>query len=184
MIKKEINEGFSLIEMLVVLVVFSILIILATQAVFLTLRSAKKAENLVKVRQNLDNAMGVIERGLRSASEIDCTEGNPANSDRSVQFNDTEGNTLTYVCDPGKNIIIEYLNDPDGGKIRQGNLTSDEISVDCSSRPVFDCEPNEFSAAPPKVTIDLEARSKGSSGAESATVSTHTQVYLRLYDYQ
>lgn len=172
---EENNQGFSLIEMLVVLVVFSILIILSTQAVFLTLRNAKKAENLVKVRQNLDNAVGVMERGLRSASYIDCYS---QTDDKSIAFDDVDGNGVTYSCTLGGTITEEVL----GPNARSGNLTSDEVSMAACT---FDCyPPNPSNGVPPKVTIDLEAQSVGSSGTEAATVSTRTQVYVRIYDYQ
>ena len=64
-------QGFSLLEILVVIAVFSILAILTTQAVLLTLKGSKKSESLTKVRGSIDYSLAIIERSIRNAEYIE-----------------------------------------------------------------------------------------------------------------
>ena len=62
---KKTLKGMSLLEILIVVAVFSILGVIVTRSVLLTLRGSKKSESQVKVRENVSFSLGVIERQLR-----------------------------------------------------------------------------------------------------------------------
>ena len=166
--KKNI-KGFSLIEMLVVLVIFSVLAILATQTIFLSLRSSRKASNIVVVREELDYAMSIMERHLKGAkSWEDCT---PAGFDEEViNYRDENGDSVSFTC---------YLA-ADDEYIASGSsavrLTSDEIIITSCT---FDC--TNIAGEIPTLGIEIEGRDAGSADIEGATIVLSTQVYLRNY---
>src|SRR3990170_3264778 len=67
---RSFGRGYSIVELLVVVTIFTFLAIIVTQAVVLTLRGSRKGESLISVRENLDYAFAVMERQLRSARSI------------------------------------------------------------------------------------------------------------------
>jgi len=70
--KTKTNSGLSLIEILIVITIFAVIGILSTRSVFLTLRGAKKSDSLVRVRENVNNALSVIERQIRNSEKVTC----------------------------------------------------------------------------------------------------------------
>lgn len=70
--KHRFHSGFSLIEILVVISIFAVIGILTTRSIFITLRSARKSDSLVRVRENVNYAMGIIERQIRTAESVNC----------------------------------------------------------------------------------------------------------------
>ena len=128
-------KGISLIETLIVIGVFAVLGILSTSAVLLSLKGSNKGESQIKIRENLDYAVSVIERQLINASSVtSCTS-------TSVLYQDSLGAGGSFSCT--------------GDYIASGSarLTSDEISVSACS---FSCTAGTASN-PPKVAIDVQA---------------------------
>src|SRR5207253_1922062 len=88
-------EGYTLIEMLVVIAVFSIISIIASQTIITVLSGTHKADVISKVRTNLDYAMGSMDRQLHNAKSItQCP--NPDN--QQLSFIDQNNNTVTFSC--------------------------------------------------------------------------------------
>ena len=171
---KNINEsGFSLIEIMVVITIFAILGIIVTSSIILTLAGTKKSESLIRVRDNLNYSLSVIERNIRNANSIpisDCT-GTPSTT---LNYLDQNGNPTSFSC-------ITFGTDSyiASGSANPSRLTSDSIKiVDCSN--VFTCTPSDANT-PPFVTIDLTVQDASSSGVQSAEVTAQTQIYLRNY---
>lgn len=163
--QKEINLGFSLIEMLVVITIFGILTIVSTQAITSSLRGAKKSESLGEVRENVEYALNTIERQLRNAQS--CTPG----TSFSLQFVDENGAARSFNCLNGLNGYLAL------GATR---LTSSKVNINCQTTPVFTCSaivPN----VPQSVTITLKGTYAAVQGAEGATITETTRVLLRTY---
>ncbi len=161
------EKGVSLLEILVVTAIFAILGIITTRAVLLTIGGSKKTESLIKVRENLSNSMGIIERQLRNADSIvECP-----NSDSTViSYVDQQGNTTSFSC-VGLGTGDPYVA---SGSAR---LTSNQIKITGCS---FTCV-SGGAANPSSVSISLDAQDAGLSGLQSAKVSTSTQIFLRNY---
>jgi type II secretory pathway pseudopilin PulG len=126
------NSGISLIEILVVMGVFAVLGILTTRSVILSLQGSKKGDALVKVRENVNYAMAVMERQLRNAEEITaCTSS-------SILYKDSLGGDSSFSCS--------------GGYIASGSarLTSSEVVITACS---FICTPS----TPPQIDINIAA---------------------------
>ncbi len=159
-------QGFSLLEILVVITVFSILAILTTQAVLLTLRGSKKSESLTKVRGNIDYSLAIIERNIRNAESIEeCP-----NSDTSI---------ISYLDEDGISTSFSCASDMDGGYIASasGRLTSSEVDVTSCS---FVCE-DEGVGINPAVTVSISARDAKLSAMEGGEITISTIIFLRTY---
>ena len=153
--------GFSLIEMLVVVAVFSILAVVATQSLSSSLRGSKKSESQVIVRENVDFALSTMERLLRNAKSI--TSCSPSTK-------------LTYVDEYDKSVYFECT----GGYVASNSagvrLTSPDITVSCAS--VFSCN---IGSIPHSVDITITAERTGISGAEGSQITESTKILLRNY---
>lgn len=162
-------SGMSLLEILIVVAVFSILGIVVTRSVLLTLRGSKKSESQVKVRENLSYSLSVIERQLRNADTITTTC--PNTTDTSViNYIDEFGNPASFSCQDigGSDSHIA------SGSAR---LTASDVSIiSCS----FECSP-EDNGAPPFIDVSISARDANAVGIEGAEVTSTTKIYLRNY---
>jgi len=164
--KNNIVLGYSLIELLIVLSIFSILVMVATQTLVISLQNASKSESISKVKENVEYAMTVMERQLRNAREIVAC---PNPSTDAIEYLTYEGVTTGFAC----------INTGTDGYIASGDtrLTNENISVtSCSIRCVF------TPGAAPYVNIQIEAEDKDTfSGSAKNPIYTETQVLLRSF---
>ncbi len=161
------NKGYTLVEMLVVIVVFSVIAIVAAQTVILTLKGTYKSSAISNVRQNVDYALGAMERQLRGAVKITSVCDGSANSQ--INFIDQNNNPVTFSC-----VNVNGNDQPSSIASSSGSLTSNTITIsNCS----FVCSPGA-SGGSPYVTITVTA--KDLSG-QNAPVTATTQVTLRSY---
>ncbi len=173
---KETNAGFSLIELLVVITIFTIVSIVTSQVIILTLSGTRKAETISKVRQNLDFAMATMDRQLHSAKSVNPCP-NPDN--QQITFVDQEDNLATFSC-----VNTNDNNQPSHIASASGSLTADYVMITACS---FTCTPG-LGSAPPYVTISITAKqltgagtSQTSGGQNNAVVTSTTQITLRSY---
>jgi len=171
------KNGYSVIEILVVIGVFAVLGIIATQSVNLSLTSSKKSDSVTTVKQELDYAAGNIERNLQVASEIYC----PINvATPSVGFRNAKGYRGDYACldMPG----YDFYDDDNDKRIASSSgespffnqrLTSGNINIsDCS----FTCT----SVGTQKyVDFSVTATIKGLSSSEGALVTTSKKILVK-----
>lgn len=161
-------KGFSLLEVLVVLAVFSLLAIVSTTVILLSVRGTKKSDTSSRVRQNVDHAISVIERQIRNATSVaSCPNADP----NVLSYFDQDGNPTSFTC---------FAN-PVDGYIASGSakITADEVIIDYCSITCVPAAGGESS--PPYVDISINARDKSTTGAESSAFSAQTQIYLRTY---
>lgn len=164
----KMNKGLSLIEILVVVTIFAVLGILVTQSVILTVRGSKKSETLVRVRENLNYAMGVVERQLRNSDSIPACQSQP--SVTRIDYTDQEGNPSYFLCQ-GLGGEDSYI------ASESARLTSSEtVVVSCS----FECNYGT-GTTPPSVTINFSAKDANALGSESSLVTISNQIFLRNY---
>lgn len=160
--KKE--GGYSLLEVLVVLIVFSLLATISSTAILLAIRGARKSDASSRVRSNVDFAIATIERQLRNASSITSCDPDV------IVFNDQDSNPTSFSC--------LDIGEPTGYVASASSrLTASEITITTCQ---FTCTEAQ-GANPPSINIDLEAKDKNTTGAESASFSVSTQVVLRTY---
>lgn len=163
MIKRRQNKGFSLIEILVVVSIFAIIGVLTTRSLYQTLKSARKSDSLVRVRENVNYALGIIERQIRAAEKVDCTAVTALN----LPYIAGDGVSTSFNCTLGAS-----------GRIASGSaiLTSTDVSVTACN---FTC--TQIVNYPPSINITVTAEDNTSSGAEKGSVTTQTEIILRNY---
>ena len=159
------KKGYSLIEILVVLTVFALMATLATQSVLLTIRSSRKAEASIKARENLENAVSVIERQIRSAKSVTGT------SSTRVDFVDSLGVASYFEC--------RNLGAATNGYIAWGapatNLTGANIDLTTCT---FLVDPSA-SGVPAAVSVSITGTEINTSGVEAGNASVQTKIFLR-----
>ena len=119
-------QGFSIIEMLVVIAVFSILAIVTTQTLSLSLRGSRKSDAQSRARQNVDYAISTMERLLRNSKSITGACGSQINYvdeyDKAGRFRCMCSGSDCYIASGSANLRI----------------TSSEVTItNCSN--VFSC---------------------------------------------
>lgn len=154
--KNNIHLGFSLFELMVVTSLFMIITVIGTQIVVNSLRGSQKSESQSNVREDVVYAIEIMERKLRSASDIDCSLSNTTR----INYTDNEGVAGVISCSSGR---LFYNSVP---------LTGDNVVVTCTN--VFTC-----SNDPNTVTIDIRATSAGISGILGSTITLSSQVVRR-----
>lgn len=164
--KKRFKKGVSLIESMIVIVIFSLIGILTTRSLFLTLRGTGKSQSIIKVRENVNYSLSIIQRHLRNAQKItDCPN---ADSSR-IDYLDSEGTQASFVC----NVVGT------SGYIASSSarLTSDEINITSCS---FECVEG-ISGNPPTVSVSISAEDSLSTSVEKAKVTSKSKIILRTY---
>ena len=164
--KKTLQRGVSLIETMVVVVIFSLIGILVTRSLFLTLRGTSKSQSLIKVRENINYSMSIIQRQLRSAQQIvEC----PNTDITRIDYLDSEGNSTSFIC----NVVgtTGYI------ASSSARLTSDEINITSCS---FKCE-SGLSGNPPSVLISIAAEDAMTTAVEKGKATTTSKIFLRTY---
>ncbi|HAO65030.1 TPA: hypothetical protein DCQ44_03570 [Candidatus Taylorbacteria bacterium] len=66
------TKGFTLIEMLVAVFVFSIIMVIATGAIFSVISANKTSQALKSVMDNLNSALDTMSRNIRYGTTYDC----------------------------------------------------------------------------------------------------------------
>lgn len=155
------NKGMSLIEILVVITIFAIMGVVITRAVILTVGGSKKSESIVKVRENLNYAMGVIERQMRNAdSVLTCPNSDTA----TIDYIDQYGMAASFSC--GTDYVASG----------SAKLTNIDIKVTSCS---FVCTLG--SGSPDSVKVSFVAKDKNAVGIQNSSVSVESQISLRNY---
>ena len=160
------RKGLSLIEIIMVVAIFSILGVLISRIILTTLRGSNRSDSLIRVRENLDYAVAVMERQIRNAEDATpCPNVDPLR----VDYQDSNGVSTYFAC----------ANVGTTGYIASGSarLTSSEVNVTFCS---FVCSPAQGNV-PPSVSFNLEAKDLNATGIEAASVTTSTKIYLRTY---
>lgn len=155
-------SGFTLVELLVVVAVFSVLAVIATQTLSLSLRGSRKSESILSVREELSRAMSVMERQIRNATEVACTDAN------TLTYTDqyyNQGETFECITSGGDSYIASS----------SARITSPKVQVTCGS--VFSCAGTD----PESVIINLVGEDTDATGIDNATVTTTTRINLRTY---
>ncbi len=162
--------GFSLIELLVMLGVFSILMMVVAQVLLSSLKSVRKTEASVRVRQNVEYALSVIERHLHSAKGVEvCNLGMT-----SINYLTANNVSASFSCITAAS--LGYVSSSSASLTSR--LTSEEINVTSCK---FDCVDDPTDSTPPLVTVTLTASDRNTQGAESAQITQSIKVYLRSY---
>src|SRR3972149_10310777 len=97
--RKQNLQGFSMIEILVVILVFATLAALSTESLLLSLRGSKRSESTIRVRENLNYALSIIERQLHNAESVICPNST------TISYTDANFLQSDFTCNTGSGFI-------------------------------------------------------------------------------
>jgi prepilin-type N-terminal cleavage/methylation domain-containing protein len=162
-------DGFSLIEMLVVIFVFSILAVVSAQSLSLTLRGSRKSESLTEARENVQYAVNVIDRLIKGSQDLTCASTTPSNR---VDYIDEYGNNAYFQCvTSGTDTYI-------ASNSSSQRLTSNDVRI-TNCNQVFTCTDN--TANPDSLDVSITATNANAVGADGALITATTKIFLRNY---
>lgn len=164
------RSGFSMIEMLIVVVLFAILGYLVTQSTLQSFRGSRKADATGKVRDNLEFAASVVERHVRNAKSITNCTGSGLSQ---IDYIDQLGRAARFACRGGSN--DRYLAS-ESGSLTQA-ITSDEIVLTACS---FSCQTTS-PINPPVVDFSFSGVSAGDAAADLSLTTITRRIVLRVY---
>lgn len=165
------QKGFSLIEMLVVMFVFSILAVVSSQVLTLSLRGTRKSESVGETRQNAQYALDVIDRLLKNARSLTCSLPAPSISNR-LDYVDQYGNASYFEC------ISSGSDNYIASNSATRRLTSNTVTI-TNCNQVFSC--TKGVGVPDTLDITISAASVNQTGAEAGGVTLSTKILLRNY---
>ncbi|KKS77645.1 MAG: hypothetical protein UV74_C0013G0166 [Candidatus Woesebacteria bacterium GW2011_GWB1_43_14] len=156
------KHGYTLIEILVVVSIFAVVAALTTQSLMSSLRSTRKSEAIVDLRENLEFALSRAERSLRNAKSIDVCTANQ------IDFTNPDKSVSSVVCAPA---AIDGTIQFDGEVI-----TSESVSVtNCNFACLFPI------GDPPSASLSVTGSYELTEGAEGSSATAETLVQLRTY---
>lgn len=159
--------GYTLIEILLAVLLFSIISVIATQSIVVSLRGSQKSEAIADVRSELSYSLSVMERFLHNAQEITSPEG----ANTRLDFIDRNGDPASFECIAGSHL------EHDGVR-----LTSTKVTIPVSVCAGIFTYTAAVGGVPDIVEIDITAESTESTGVEGAQETMRTRILLRNYE--
>ncbi|MDP2741591.1 MAG: type II secretion system protein [bacterium] len=165
------SRGFTLIELMVSLGIFSVVMLIATDGFIRSLKTERQASAFSFVNSNLSSVIEQMAKEIRTGKNF-CANGILCSSSSQLSFVNANNKTVTYClenssikknigvdCSPGQeitgeNVSVQYLN-----FIISGNQNNDGL--------------------PPRITILVGASSKNKS-ASFYNVNLQTTVSSRI----
>jgi prepilin-type N-terminal cleavage/methylation domain-containing protein len=163
--KKIRDQGFTLLEILVVISLIGLISVTASGFLIVSLRSSSKANVMKEVRQSGSYALSVMEGMILTSASVGCTPPH------TINVKDKDGRLTTFSCQEGGTISSS-----------SANLTSASLTVTEGSCN-FSCDKKE-SGFPTKVHIEfvLQKGDSDSKPNESASIKFETEVLSRNID--
>jgi len=150
------KKAFSLIEVLVVVAIFSVISVLVGRSLVSSLTGSRKVDNAVLLRENLNYALTIFDREIKPAKSIDnCTID-------SLTYSDFENTQKIFACPA---IVPTYVS-LDGER-----LTSDDIQI-------TDCQ---FICTNDTATLILTGQTIGTKDSEDTNITVSTVAKIRSY---
>ena len=163
------KNGFTLIEMMIVVSLLGIIAVIGSGAFFSILRGSTKTKTLQMVKQNGDYAISVMERMIRNARVLTSPTANSTVT--SITIKNPDGKETTFSCGGTPATIAS----------NGASLLSSEVKVDnCNIFEVAVGQP-EIRPAVVKINFNLSPEVSSTRPEEQATVNFQTTVTLRNY---
>jgi len=164
------KNGFTLIEVMIVVGILGIIAVVGSGAFFSILRSSTKTKTLQIVKQNGDYAISVMERMIRNARVV--TDPPISSTVSSITIKNPDGGETTFSCE----------GDPPTIASNGASLLSNEVKVsDCDN--IFEVTVGQAGVKPAvvKINFNLTQAKATNRPEEQAEVNFQTTVTLRNY---
>lgn len=171
----KLERGYTFIELLAVVSIFSVIGIAIMSILFTTLRGSKKSEVLVTLKQNGDFALSQMSNNIRYAESLDipasCTT--PVTTKTITISSATDNGQTTYACPA----------------VATDGITSNSASlVDTNAVAVTACDfvcTQQSAYDPPTINITFTLTPKNANGLpeNTGTLPFQTSVTMRNFNY-
>ena len=160
------NTGFSLIEILIVIAIFSVIALVITQTLFTTLKGASKQDGSAVIKQEGNYVIAAMERAIHNSTSITtCTA-------QRLDYRDADARAGAFICDTTAGTVAS-------GSAAPVIITSTRVNLTACS---FICSP----VVPPYKSVDVnmtfqvrETVSGTLRPEEKARVQLRTKILLR-----
>ena len=170
------QSGFTLVEMLAVIVVFASIGTIVLSTIYISLRSSKKSDSITTIRQNGSFALSQMVKGIRYAKALDnpypCTPlptPSPTPTYTTITVTNLDDTETTFACASGDSSAVtqngQELVDTSTVSVQSCTFTCSQDSVD----------------TPPSIDISFTLVPKNGSGLSevSSAIPFETSVTLR-----
>ena len=164
------KNGFTLIEIIVVVGILGIIAVIGSGAFFSILRGSTKTKTLQMVRQNGDYAISVMERMIRNARVL--ISPTTDSTVTSITIKNPDGGETTFSCEGNPATIAS----------NGASLLSNEVNVnDCND--IFEVTVGQVGIKPAVIKINFNLTQAGTAirPEEQALINFQTTVTLRNY---
>lgn len=174
------HDGFSLIELLVVVALIGMIGAITTQVFILALQTQGKSEIIKEVKQNGDYAMSVMESMIRNSSDILSVSCNDTLNQITIQ--NPDGFNTIFDCSLGSNNISSISGSENAVPTPTGApLTNSRVKVSsCTFRVICPTPPIN----PKYVYIEYTVSQAGSGTGPKDTSTLDYQTTISLRNYQ
>lgn len=167
------RSGFTLVELLLAIAIFSVIGTVSLSILFMTLRAGKKSDLLIVLKQNGNAAMSQVVKNIRYAKSLDI----PTSCVTPVTVSQI---TLTSIADNGSTEFACTSTAPNTIASNGASLIDTSVAVvtDCS----FTCtQPTQND--PPTINFIFKLSSRNATGLveTQASIPFQTSVTMRNY---
>lgn len=176
------TKGFTLIELMVSVAIFTIVMTIALGALLSITAAERKAETIKAVINNLHFALDSMSRSIRTGTNYNCDSsgGDCASGGTRLSFLDAQGRTVTYCRGNGSacNALGTSLLQSTGSGFVE--ITSSEVKINnfafyVKGAPLGD-------NLQPRVTITLSGVVMLNTSTQQSAFDIQTTITQRLYD--
>lgn len=166
------KKGFSLFEILIVVVIFAVIVFIADQSFISSLKSGTKSDLQQRVKSNANYVFSVMERQLHSARSVTACSGLNGNTDSTrIDYKDTNNIAQSFSFTSGTNgtFISSAL----------GQLTSPDITIITPGSAITCSTTNGVTTVSVNLSLRQAGATVGLRPEEQDTFQTQTQITLR-----
>lgn len=158
------NKGFTLIEMIVTLGIFSILLVTVLAVFMRGFVTQRQVLEMQAVQRDGSYIMEILSRDIRMAQDFPSIA--PGESSTSLTFKDHAGNNVTYALS-GDNFMIN------GAQANASDVKITSLRFYSNDNPDGD-----YSRSEPLITVVMSVQSRKNP---AAIINLETSVAMRLY---
>lgn len=163
------DEGFSLFEILIVIVIFAVVVFIANQSFIASLKSGTKSDLQQRVKSNSNYIFSVMERSLHSSSSVTQCSGIAGNTDTTqIQYNDSTNQVSSFSY----NSTAGTFTSSSLGQLNSADVTVSASSITCT-------QTNGVTEVNVALTLKQAALSAGLRPEEQDTFQAQTKITLR-----
>lgn len=184
------HRGFSLVELIVAIGIFSIVMSIAVGSVLTIVDANRRAQNQQTVINNLNFALDSLARDVRVGTNYHCGSGSYAStadcsSDSTFAFEKYGGNPNDNNDQVVYRLYNNHIERSENSGASWIPVTADEIIIEGLTFAVEGSELGSIDQTQPKVTVLVWGYAQtGTAGKQKTTFNLQTSVSQRLLDLQ